>query len=67
MKTLALSFALIAVACLPSRAHHEGAYGLIWKAGFAAPKSGSPSPSEVWRYAFISKYTWVGCQTAFSR
>ena len=63
MKTLILSIALIAAARLPARAHHETVYGFIWKAGYAASKPNSRVQAELWRYAFVSKYTWVGCSS----
>lgn len=67
MKTLILPIALLVAACLPARAHHEPAYGFIWKAGASVAKTGSPLPTEFWRYGFVSKYTWVGCSSTASR
>jgi len=63
MKLLTIPLVLIAAAFLPARAHHEHAYGLIWKAGYPAPKQSSAIPADVWRYAFVSKYSWNGCQS----
>lgn len=61
MKTLIFALILSAGAALPARAHHESnAFGLFWKAG--APSS-HPT-QELWRFAFISKYTWKGCDLA---
>jgi hypothetical protein len=68
MKALFVS-ALIAFAVLPCRAHHEQAYGIFWKAGPAtsrmAPASARDAlaksgalPADIWRYAFVSRYTW---------
>lgn len=56
-KLLILPIALTAVAALPARAHHEQAYGVFWKPGTRAQALHAPS-GELWRYGFVSKFSW---------
>jgi hypothetical protein len=65
MKPFILAAVAAAACVLPAQAHpgHEMPYGLFWKA--AAPQS-SAVPAEIWKYAFVSKYTWTGCGQASS-
>jgi hypothetical protein len=56
-KLLILPIALIALATLPARAHHEQSYGVFWKPGTGAQALRAPA-GEFWRYGFVSKFRW---------
>ncbi len=56
-KIMILPIALIGLAALPARAHHEHAYGLFWKPGASLPAD-KPLPADLWKYAFVSKFNW---------